>query len=424
MTAKLRIAIFGCGTVGGTLLRLIGEKQQQLRQNSNVDLQVVAVVSGNRGSLPENFHHTYLPIANGEQVFHNPEIDVVVELIGGCTDAYRIAKHALLAKKHLVTANKALLAEHSGKLLPLAKRQHRCIMFEASCGGGIPLISVLQQGLLANQLQSFTAVLNGTCNFILTEMSSGIGFQEAIAQAQQLGFAEADPSLDLSGQDSAHKLAILGELFFNRHIPYRNIPVAGLTPQLGAALSEQQALFAQNGYVVRMVANANWQQQQLAAYVSPALVSKNCYLGQINGVDNGMMIKSDLLGSSFFAGPGAGGKETASAVLADLLSLGQGIAQPVWRGARLPGNSMATAELIAAEQLCHPQVSIVECIPQQRLPRAEVPYQEGKPWRNWRLLFWSDVARNIIDNYASNCREGGYCQSFYSLPLIANNDDR
>jgi homoserine dehydrogenase len=271
-------------------------------------------------------------------VLSDPGIHVAVELAGGVDWARRASLDLLAAGKHLVTANKALLAEHGAEIFDAARRHERAVAFEASVMGGVPIIAVLAQSLAGNQVQALQGILNGTSNFILTGMSEyGRSYAEVLADAQQHGYAEADPTLDVDGTDAAHKLAILAQLAFGVAVPVRAIDRRGI-----AALQQVDINFARElGYTIKLLAEA-WLDAtpgkrggSLALHVSPVLLRHQTLLAQVRGAYNAIRVHADAVGDIALYGRGAGALPTASAVIADVIDLAVGRAQRTFQTLRL-----------------------------------------------------------------------------------------
>jgi homoserine dehydrogenase len=266
------------------------------------------------------------------QVLRDPNIQVVAELVGGVDWARRAVLALLESGKDVVTANKALLAQHGAEVFDAARKHGRAIGFEASVAGGIPIIAALVQSLAANQILSMQGILNGTCNFILTAMSEkGQSYAEALAEAQRLGFAEADPTLDVDGTDAAHKLAILAQIAFGVAVPLSAIPRRGI-----ADLDAADIRFAQElGYTIKLLAETYLAEDLLALHVSPVLLRKTTPLALVRGAYNAILVVGDAVGDTLYYGQGAGMMPTASAVTADLIDLAVGRAQRSFHTLRL-----------------------------------------------------------------------------------------
>ncbi len=327
MTTKtnkpLYIALAGFGTVGGGLARLLTENADLVRRRAGRDIIVKKVLvrnlsKGRSVPLPETAELTDKP----EALLNDPEIDVLVELMGGI-EAPRVLINAALDKgKHIVTANKALLAEEGGELFRKAAEKNRILRYEASVAGAIPIVESLKESFTGNRISSLVGILNGTSNYILSEMTTnGLDFDVALRQAQELGYAEADPTLDIDGHDAAHKLTLLIRLAYGVHYPYTAMPVRGIR-----GLSAMDIRFAREfGYRIKLIAQVRERNEggvdRLEAGVFPALVHHTLLLARVGGVYNAVRVDGNAAGSLFFHGRGAGDLPTAGAVLADLVAV-------------------------------------------------------------------------------------------------------
>ncbi len=258
-----------------------------------------------------------------EDVLNDPEIDIVVEVMGGEEPAGTFVETAIRNGKHVVTANKELIAKRGSELLSAAHQRGLDIMFEASVGGGIPLIAPLRRDLLANDIQSIVAIINGTSNYILTRMAQdGADYQEALSEAQMLGYAESDPTNDVEGYDAAYKLAIMATLGFRTSVTPEQIYRAGIS-----GLDSKDFVYAEElGYVIKLIASARRIDHGIVARVTPAFVPNTAPLAKVDGVYNAVQIEGDLTGTVMFQGAGAGADPTTSAVIADLLDLAHSVA--------------------------------------------------------------------------------------------------
>ncbi|MEA5418550.1 homoserine dehydrogenase [Spirulina sp. CCNP1310] len=255
-----------------------------------------------------------------EAIATDPEIDIIVELIGGTERARSLILMAIAAGKHIVTANKAVLARHGDEIFTAAQKAGVYVFLEAAVGGGIPIIQPLKQSLVSNRIQRVTGIINGTTNYILTQMQeAGADFADVLAEAQALGYAEADPTADVDGFDAADKIAILASLAFGGRVRYEDIEREGIRTIGKADINYARQL----GFTIKLLAIAQWDQPQNSLHlrVGPTLVSKHHPLASVNGVFNAILVEADPLGQVMFYGPGAGQGATASAVVADLLNL-------------------------------------------------------------------------------------------------------
>jgi len=322
--AKLGVAVVGCGTVGGAVAMVLTRDAEILLERLGPRLELRHVVDVDFTNAKQLGLDESLLTSDLDAVLADASVGAVVELVGGTTVAKEIIAQALQAGKHVVTANKALLAHHGTELYALARSCGVCLAFEASCAGGIPIVRALTDGLSANRIDAMFGIVNGTCNYILTEMTQqGRDYAEALAGAQQAGLAEADPTLDVAGTDSAHKLAILASLAFGRQIDFDAIPVEGIDSLELCDIAYGQEL----GYVVKLLAIAHRQPDGLSLRVRPEFISKEHPLAWVSGPFNAVSVYGHATGHTMYYGRGAGGMPTASAVIADLAAVAIGSAQ-------------------------------------------------------------------------------------------------
>lgn len=310
--------MIGLGTVGGGVARLLLDEKERIARRAGrpVELARVAVLDVDKErdvAVPSNVLTNDIAA-----IVSDPEIAVVVQLMGGSTDARTVMESLLRAGKDVVTANKALLCIHGVELFRLAHKLGRTISFEAAVAGGVPLINSVAQSMTANQLSSVEGILNGTSNFILTKMlGDGISYSDALSQAQQLGYAEADPTMDVDGTDAAQKLVILTQLAFGTRIEMDAFPRQGLE-----SLALTDLLFASEmGYKVKLLAVAKLVDGELEMHVQPTLLRKERILAQTDGPLNSILLEGDAVGPVWLSGAGAGRMPTASAVVSDLVSV-------------------------------------------------------------------------------------------------------
>src|SRR5256714_1773676 len=318
--ATIGITLLGCGTVGGGVVNVLMKQRALLRQRTGIDFVIKHVVVKSKEEYPPNAAE--LPMSlDANAAIDDPAGDIVVELIGGTGVAYTFVERALKLGKPVVTANKALLAAKGPELFKLAREKGTCIAFEASAGGGIPFIDVLQRGLIANRVDALLGIVNGTCNFILSQMSQkGWSYEQALKEAQAQGFAEANPTMDVSGRDSAQKLAILASLAFNVRIEEADIHLEGIDKLDGADIKFADEL----GYVVKLLAIAERTSERISLRVHPTLVHKDDLLAQVSGSFNAISFYGHALGHALFYGRGAGRMPTASAVVSDVIGVALG----------------------------------------------------------------------------------------------------
>lgn len=319
---KVGVALVGGGTVGGGVARVLGEQHDLLMRRTGIDFDLRHVVVRDP-RIPRSYA---FPVhADVDRAISDPAVHVVAELIGGTTAAADVLINALSAGKRIVTANKALLAERGAELFALARERNSTIGFEASCAGGIPVIQALSQGLVGNRIDALVGIVNGTCNYILTEMTrAGMKYSEALAAAQRLGFAEADPTMDVSGRDAAQKLTLLASLAFDTRVRESDLAVEGIDTLDAADIRYAREL----GYVVKLLAIAERNTGALSLRVAPTLVHEGDMLAMVSGSFNAVSIYGSAVGHSLLYGRGAGSLPTASAVVADLVSVAQGNVLP------------------------------------------------------------------------------------------------
>ena len=315
----VNIGLVGFGTVGRGVYHLIRDNATVIHERTGLDLKLRRIcdldlsrVRGETGNIPVT--------DRWEDVVNDPEIDVVIELIGGIEPAQTIQMSALAAGKDVVTANKKLLAEQGTAIFSLAAQKNLSVGFEAAVGGGIPCILTLQSGLVANRIRSIMGILNGTTNYILTRMSEdGMPFDQALQDAQKKGFAEADPTFDIEGFDAGHKTAILAMLGFNTRIDYKTIPIEGIT-----RLSQIDISYAQDmGYLIKLLGIAKKVDDKIDISVRPTMIAKHHPLAMVRDENNAVMYDCDMTGPVILYGKGAGSLPTASAVASDIVRIAE-----------------------------------------------------------------------------------------------------
>ena len=321
---EMRIGIAGVGTVGAAVARLLLANQERLAESAGKNL-VLTAISGRDKDRARGFDQTgLLWFDDPVSLARDPNVDIVVELVGGASGvAHDTVRAALTAKKSVVTANKALLAAHGLELAGLAEEAKVSLAFEAAVAGGVPIIKTLREGLVGNHPRRVMGILNGTCNYILTRMESeGLDFAACLAAAQELGYAEADPTFDIDGHDSAHKLAILASLAFGTRIAPDAVYIEGIR----SITSEDIRWAADLGYRIKLLGVAQQTDSGIEQRVHPTMVPASAAIAQVDGVLNAVSIDGDLVKTLLLVGPGAGGEATASAVLADIVDVARGIA--------------------------------------------------------------------------------------------------
>ncbi len=324
----LRIGVAGLGTVGGGVLKLVSANAALLSKRSGRPIQVVAVSARDRRrdrGVDLSTVHWY---ENAADLAVDPDVDVFVELIGGSDGIARQAVEAALAAgKHVVTANKALLAHHGAALAKTAEAAGLTLAFEAAVAGGIPAIKGLREGLAANNIREVHGILNGTCNYILTEMrTTGRDFADVLADAQSLGYAEADPSFDVDGVDAAHKLAVLTAVAFGAHVDFKSVHIEGIRHVSALDINYAQEL----GYRIRLLGIARRTEDGIEQRVHPCMVPITSPCGATDGVFNAVVADGDFVDKVVLVGRGAGAGPTASAVVADLVDIARGRSTPTF----------------------------------------------------------------------------------------------
>ena len=317
----VKIGLVGTGTVGGGCLDILSNHKQDFLRHFGIDLELTRVCSrsseqaASRG-LQDIFTTDYHDIIN------DPEIDIVVELIGGTGVAKDVIVEALQAGKHVVTANKAIMASAGEEIMGLAEEKGLEIAFEASVGGGIPIIDPLKHSLIANQIDSIMGIVNGTTNYMLTRMDeNGMDYDAALKEAQERGFAEADPTADVDGHDAAAKIAILASIAFNSRVTIDQVYTEGIRRISPIDL----AMAHDSGYVVKLVAHARRSEKGIDVRVHPTMIPENHQLATVNGVFNAIFVEGDAVGQTMFFGEGAGAGPAASAVMGDVLEVARHI---------------------------------------------------------------------------------------------------
>ncbi|MDD2383285.1 MAG: homoserine dehydrogenase [Sulfurospirillaceae bacterium] len=309
----IKVGIIGVGTVGSNVIKILQENEEIITARSG---KKIVPVLGIVKDLSKKRDVNIALSDNVDDVLNNPEIDVVIELMGGVDEAYEIVKKALKNKKAVVTANKALLAYHRYELKDLAGDTP--IGYEASVAGGIPIIKALREGLSANHIEAIKGIMNGTCNFILTKMmNEKAEFADVLKEAQALGYAETDPTFDVGGFDAAHKLLILASIAYGLDVKPEEILIEGIEN-----INSEDIYFAKEfGYNIKLLTIAKKSGHQVELRVHPALVPIEQMIAKVDGVMNGISVIGDRVGETMYYGPGAGGSATASAVVSDLIDI-------------------------------------------------------------------------------------------------------
>ncbi len=348
MTKEIKVGVIGLGTVGAGVAKILLSRTSLFEKRRNIKFLLAAAVDINK----ERFKALNLPesicSSDALQVARSKDIDVVVELIGGTTIARQVISEALKAGKYVVTANKALLAECGDELFSLASRQNVGLFFEASVGGGIPIIRAIKDGLVANEITKIYGILNGTCNYILTKMEqSKISLEMALKEAQKHGYAEAEPSLDIDGIDTAHKAVILALLSRGAMVPIKKVPIEGIRSITISDIQYAKEL----GYRIKLLAVIENYVKGLNIAVYPALVPIEHILSSVNGVFNAILVDGDGIGEQLFYGKGAGELPTASAVCSDIVEAASCIISQRSNNVSVIHNSEEEVPILAPNQL-------------------------------------------------------------------------
>lgn len=314
----IRIALLGIGTVGSGVFHVLQRNQQEIQARTGRGIEVAVVAA-------RNVERAQSIVADGAEVVDDvfaavqrDDIDVVVELIGGYTLAKDLVLQAIAHGKHVVTANKALLAVHGSEIFAAADQQGVVVAYEAAVAGGIPIVKALREGLSANQIEWVAGIINGTTNFILSEMrDKGLGFDDVLKEAQRLGYAEADPTFDIEGVDAAHKITLLASLAFGVPVQFDKAHVEGVTK-----LASYDINYAdQMGYRIKLLGITRRREQGVELRVHPTLIPKERLIASVEGAMNAVVVQADAVGETLYYGAGAGGEPTASAVIADLVDV-------------------------------------------------------------------------------------------------------
>ena len=312
----VRLAILGLGTVGGGALKLLQENAAEIKRRTGREIQITHV--GTRRPRPDLELEGIKQSADLLDIVRQPDVDVVVEVMGGIHPAYEVIMEAIKHGKQVVTANKALLAEHGNELFKAAEDNAVQIAYEAAVAGGIPIIKVIREGLAANHIEWLAGIINGTGNFILTEMSQkGRDFADVLKEAQELGYAEADPTFDVEGIDAAHKLTILASIAFGVPLQFEKAYTEGISK-----VTPEDVKYAEElGYRIKHLGITKLTSEGVELRVHPTLIHESKLIAKVDGVMNAVAVHGDGVGDTMYYGPGAGSEPTASAVIADIVDI-------------------------------------------------------------------------------------------------------
>ena len=314
----IQVGLLGIGTVGRGTFEVLQRNQEEIRRRAGRSIQIAMVADLDTARAQSIVGGEIQVVADARQVIANPEIDIVIELIGGYGIARQLVMEAIEAGKHVVTANKALLAVHGTEIFEAARRRGVMVAFEAAVAGGIPIIKALREGLTANRIQWIAGIINGTTNFILSEMrDKGLPFEAVLKEAQALGYAEADPTFDIEGVDAAHKATIMSAIAFGIPVQFDKAHVEGITQ-----LEAQDIRYAEQlGYRIKLLGIAKRVSTGVELRVHPCLVPAKRLIANVEGAMNAVMVQADAVGTTLYYGKGAGSEPTASAVIADLVDI-------------------------------------------------------------------------------------------------------
>jgi homoserine dehydrogenase len=316
----IQVGLLGIGTVGSGTFQVLQRNQEEIRRRAGRGIEIAMVSRRDIARAKSVVGDQAQVVADAREIIANPDIDIVVELIGGYTVAKDLVMEAIAAGKHVVTANKALLAVHGTEIFAAAREKGVMVAFEGAVAGGIPIIKALREGLTANRIEWIAGIINGTTNFILSEMrDKGLDFAEVLKEAQRLGYAEADPTFDIEGVDAAHKATIMAAIAFGVPVQFDKAYVEGITKLQGADIRYAEQL----GYRIKLLGIAKRRDDVggIELRVHPTLVPAKRLIANVEGAMNAVMVQGDAVGTTLYYGKGAGAEATASAVVADLVDV-------------------------------------------------------------------------------------------------------
>lgn len=316
--SPIKVGLLGLGVVGGGTWKVLTANAEEIARRAGRRIEVVGVAVRDTAKARALVGDHVLITQDGMDIVRNPDIDIVVELIGGQTLARELIMEAIANGKHVVTANKALLAEHGNEIFAAAHAKGVMVAFEAAVAGGIPIIKAIREGLTANRIQWLAGIINGTTNFILSEMRTrGLPFDQVLGEAQRLGYAEADPTFDIEGVDAAHKLTLLASLAFGIPVQFNKAHIEGIT-----SLAQEDIAHAERlGYRIKLLGITRRRDTGIELRVHPTLIPMDCVLANVEGAMNAVLVHGDMVGPTLYYGQGAGELPTASAVVADLVDV-------------------------------------------------------------------------------------------------------
>ena len=347
----IQVGLLGIGTVGSGTFAVLARNQQEIRRRAGRGIEVTMVADLDVARAKGIVGDKVQVVADARAVIANPAIDIVVELIGGTGIARTLVLEAIAGGKHVVTANKALLAVHGNEIFAAASERGVMVAFEAAVAGGIPIIKALREGLTANRIEWVAGIINGTTNFILSEMrAKGLDFDAVLKEAQRLGYAESDPSFDIEGVDAAHKATIMSAIAFGVPVQFERAYIEGITKLQAADIRYAEQL----GYRIKLLGITKRREQGIELRVHPTLVPSKRLIANVEGAMNAVMVQGDAVGTTLYYGKGAGAEPTASAVVADLVDITRlATADPDHRVPHLAfqPDAMADTPILAIEQV-------------------------------------------------------------------------
>jgi len=314
----IHIGLIGIGTVGGGTYTVLKRNHEEIARRAGRDIVITMIADKDLEKARKLADPGVIVTDNAHEITTHPDIDIVVELIGGQTIAKDLILEAIAHGKHVVTANKALLANHGTEIFAVARAKGAIVAFEAAVAGGIPIIKALREGLTANRITWIAGIINGTANFILSEMrEKGLSFAEVLQQAQKLGYAEADPTYDIEGIDAAHKITLMSAIAFGIPVQFSKVYTEGITKLTGEDIRYAEEL----GYRIKLLGITKRVEKGIELRVHPTLIPVRRLIANVEGVMNAVVVKGDAVGATLYYGAGAGAEPTASAVIADLVDV-------------------------------------------------------------------------------------------------------
>ncbi|WP_354684481.1 homoserine dehydrogenase [Cupriavidus necator] len=314
----IKVGLLGIGTVGSGTFNVLKRNQEEIRRRAGRGIEIAMVADLNTERARELTNGEVEIVSDANEVVNRPDIDIVIELIGGYGIARELVLKAIENGKHVVTANKALLAVHGNEIFEAARRKGVMVAFEAAVAGGIPIIKALREGLTANRIQWIAGIINGTTNFILSEMrDKGLDFDVVLKEAQQLGYAEADPTFDIEGVDAAHKVTLMSAIAFGMPVQFDKAHVEGITKLAATDIKYAEEL----GYRIKLLGITRRREDGVELRVHPTLVPASRLIANVEGAMNAVLVQGDAVGATLYYGKGAGAEPTASAVIADLVDV-------------------------------------------------------------------------------------------------------